>query len=584
MQQTAGRARFAQYRGLVAGYLLPQWRLSLLLVALMAGAIGLQLANPQILRHFIDTALSRGPISTLTTVALIFLAVAISTQIVAVAETYVAENIGWLATNRLRADLALHCLRLDMPFHGSYTPGMLIERIDGDVTALNNFFSRFTVYVLGNGLLLLGILAALFRVDWRIGGALTLLTVIGLGVVYRIRDIAWPQWNTARQASAELFGFIEERISGTEDIRSSGATAYTMRRLHERNRFLLRTMRRAAVTGTLIGWTTVLLYTSATVAALGIGVYLYHRHVITIGTVYLLFAYTQMLTRPIDEITRQLDDFQQAAASVGRIHALLDVHGTIPDGPGSALSAGPLSVEMEGVTFAYDETPVLNDVSFRLAAGRVMGVLGRTGSGKTTLSRLLFRLYDPQNGVVRLGGTDLRDVRVNAVRTRVGMVTQDIQLFHATVRDNLTLFDPSIPDQRIEKALRDLDLWTWCQGLPQGLDTMLISSGGLSAGESQLLAFARVFLKDPDLVVLDEASSRLDPATERRLERAVDRLLEGRTGIIIAHRLGTVRRVDEILILHDGEVVEWGDRMALEQSVSSRFARLLHAGLEEALV
>jgi ATP-binding cassette subfamily B protein len=163
------------------------------------------------------------------------------------------------------------------------------------------------------------------------------------------------------------------------------------------------------------------------------------------------------------------------------------------------------------------------------------------------------------------------------------MVTQDVQLFRATVRDNLTFFDGDIPDERIEQVLAELGLWTWCSGLPRGLDT-LITSTGLSAGEAQLLAFARVFLKDPGLVVLDEASSRLDPATERRIEQAVDRLLEGRTGIIIAHRLGTVRRADEILILDDGRIQEYGAREELARDPGSRFAAMLRTGLEEVLV
>jgi ATP-binding cassette subfamily B protein len=170
------------------------------------------------------------------------------------------------------------------------------------------------------------------------------------------------------------------------------------------------------------------------------------------------------------------------------------------------------------------------------------------------------------------------------VRGKVGIVTQDIQLFHAPVRDNLTFFDPSITDDRILAVLRDLGLWDWYQALPNGLDTPLAAGGGgLSAGQAQLLAFARVFLKDPAIVVLDEASSRLDPSTEQRLERAIDRLLQGRTVIIIAHRLATVQRADRILILQEGRVLEHGSREALARDPHSRFAELLRVGLEEVL-
>jgi ABC-type multidrug transport system fused ATPase/permease subunit len=243
-------------------------------------------------------------------------------------------------------------------------------------------------------------------------------------------------------------------------------------------------------------------------------------------------------------------------------------------------------VQFDHVTFAYDEDPaVLQDVSLHIAPGEVVGLLGRTGSGKTTLTRLLLRLYDPTAGAIRLDGVDLRDARRADLRRRVGMVTQEVQLFHATIRDNVTFFDTGIDDARITRALDELGLGDWLAALPRGLDTMLeAGGGGLSAGESQLLAFTRIFLKDPGLVILDEASSRLDPATERLVERAVGRLLEGRTGIIIAHRLDTVDRADTILILEDGRVVEHGPRAALALDSGSRFAGLLRTGAAEALV
>jgi len=214
----------------------------------------------------------------------------------------------------------------------------------------------------------------------------------------------------------------------------------------------------------------------------------------------------------------------------------------------------------------------------------VLGVLGRTGSGKTTLTRLLFRLYDPASGVLRLNRVDMRDIALAELRERVGLVTQDVQLFQATVRDNLTFFDRSIGDAQIQAVLQELGLGDWFRSLPNRLDTELAASGqGLSAGEAQLLAFTRVFLKNPGLVILDEASSRLDPATETLLERAVGQLLTHRTGIVIAHRLRTVQRADDILILDSGRVVEYGPREELARHPGSRFYHLLQTGLEEVL-
>jgi len=249
--------------------------------------------------------------------------------------------------------------------------------------------------------------------------------------------------------------------------------------------------------------------------------------------------------------------------------------------------------ELLGEGSSVDSSPkemVLRDLSFSLAPGTVLGLLGRTGSGKTTLCRLLFRFYDPDQGSIRFtldGRTDvdIRALPLPELRRRVNIVTQDIQLFQASVRDNLTLFDASVSDARIEAAIEALGMGGWLASLPEGLDTELASGGkGLSAGEAQLLALTRIFMQDPALVILDEASSRLDPATEAMLETAIDALIEGRTTIVIAHRLRTVQRADEILILDDGKIAELGARIDLARDPTSRFYSLLQTGLEEVLV
>jgi ATP-binding cassette subfamily B protein len=600
------KAELLRYRVLFTKYLRPQWNWVLLLTVLILGSIAIQLVNPQIMRGFIDTAQAGGPSEVLIRAALLFLVLALVQQIVSVLAAYVSENVAWTATNALRADLAEHCLRLDMSFHNAHRPGEMIERVDGDVTTLSNFFSQFVIRVVGNALLLAGILVLLFREDWRVGLTLTVFVLAALFALGRLRNIAVPHWKGERQASAELFGFLEERLAGTGDIRSSGAEAYVMRSFYQLMRELLRRSLKAGLMVNIMLNTMFLLFALGTAAAFAVGAWLFYAEVLTIGTVYLIFHYTTMLERPINQISHQLEDLQKATAGIARIQELLSVESRIQEErPDARLPSGSLGVEFLDVSFCYKDAEatdqstngeatqemVLQDLSFCLEPGRVLGLLGRTGSGKTTLSRLLFRLYDPDTGAVSLGHqvlpgaslTDIRRVPLADVRQRVGMVTQNIQLFHATVRDNLTFFDDRIPDERILQVLHDVGLGEWLRALPDGLDTELESGGGLSAGQAQLLAFTRIFLQDPGLVILDEASSRLDPATEHLIERAVDRLLQGRTAIVIAHHLGTVQRADEIMILENGRIAEHGSRVELAGDPASRFYDLLQTGMEEVL-
>lgn len=575
---------FSRYWNLLVRYLRPQWLSVVVLGILLSVSIIFQLINPQIMRWFIDAAMAGSETNVLTRLALLFIGIAFVQQALSVGATYLSENVGWIATNGLRSDLAQHCMQLDLSFHKARTPGELIERIDGDITTLANFFTQFAIQLLGNGALLVGIVVALGLEDWRVAAGLTVWVVAAVVLLRRMQLVGVPLWAASRQASAELFGFLEERMAGTEDIRSSGATNYVMRRLFSFMDTLFQKTRRAELVTALLYNAGQSMFVLASATGLGIGAYLYMQGSTTIGGVYLITYYIGLLTTPLERILRQIQDLQKASASIGRIEELSQTRSVLVDGPGAAFPSGALAVEFDRVAFGYDPAQlVLDDLSLNLAPGTILGVLGRTGSGKTTLIRLLLRLYDPTAGVVRLGGVDLRDATLEQVRGQIGVVTQDVQLFRASVRDNLTFFNGSISDERILAAIDELGLGAWLRSLPNGLDTLLASGGGLSAGQAQLLAFARVLLKDPGVIILDEASSRLDLATERLIEQAIDRLLQGRTGIIIAHRLSTVERADQILIMEDGHIREHGPRSELIGDPASRFSHLLRTGLEEAL-
>jgi ATP-binding cassette, subfamily B, bacterial len=295
-----------------------------------------------------------------------------------------------------------------------------------------------------------------------------------------------------------------------------------------------------------------------------------------------LYRYADMLRRPLEQIAEQLKEFQKAMAGARRASWLLATEPAVADGPddGSALPAGPLAVDLDGVTFSYDggRTAALADVSLHLAPGTHLGLVGRTGSGKTTVGRLVTRFWDVGAGAVRFGGVDVRNLQVAALRRRVAVVTQDVDLFRASLRDNLTLFGTHPAGDGDLRAVVDrVGLGAWAAALPDGLDTRLEGGGGLSAGEGQLVAFARAFLADPDVVILDEASSRLDPQTEARIGAATRALLAGRTAVVIAHRLDTLADMDEIAVLARGRLVEHGRRSDLAARPTSRFAGLLRA-------
>jgi len=573
------------YWDLLSAHIRPQRGRFILLTVLLFGSIGLRILAPQIMRDFIDSALAGDAMNDLIRMALLFIGVALVQQVVSVGVKYLGEVVAWTATNDLRAELAAHALHLDMHFHNDHTPGELIERIDGDVTELATFFSEFALNLVSNALLLVGILIVLFFENWQVGVAFTIYSVVTILVLARLKDIAIPHQKARRQAEAEMYGFLEEQLAGMEDVRSSGAVDHSICQLFHHQSVILTHNRRASFKRWLIENAMGLSLVTGTLLAIISGYWLYTAGLITIGTVYLFIHYINLLEEPFWAMTHEIESFQTIGACVERLTEFRNFKPEVLDGTLDDFGSHPLALAFREVSFSYNGSgPVLDEISFRMAPGSVLGLLGRTGSGKTTLARLIFRLYDVKSGSIQVNDVDLRQIRLAALRRSICIVTQNVQLFRASIRDNLTFFDRSIPDERILATLQDLELADWYRSLPNGLDTELEPGGrSLSAGEAQLLAFTRAFLRDPSLVILDEASSRLDPATEGRLERAINKLLQNRTAIIIAHRLHTVQRADEIMILDKGTVSEYGDRAELASDPQSRFYQLLQTGMEEVL-
>lgn len=566
-------------------YLSPVKGRLVILLMLLLTSTGLQLINPQIIKRFIDTAAYGGVLTTLIQLAGLYLIVAVVNQLITVGVSYLGNDISWRATNRLRGDLLKHCLRLDMRFHNEKTPGEMIERIDGDVTNISNFFAMFIVQVIGSFVLLGGILVFMFTVNIPIALVMTVFTLISIMFMVIIRNLGVDSSKKEREASASLFGLIEERIAGIEDVQANGNVPYVMNRFYRLMRSVFLKGRRAWMMR-IVPWnTTVILFALAVTAVLLLGVHYYLIEEITLGTLFLIYQYTQMLNDPIEMLGDQVQEFQKAKSGMLRSRELLSQRSEIVGGDEEQLPEGALGLEFENVHFRYNEDkPVLKDVNFVISPGERLGIIGRTGSGKSSLSRVLLRLYNIDSGVIRVGGTDITKLKLPALYRRVGMVTQDVQLFDGSLRDNLTLFNNAVSDEFILDTTERLGLRQWIDAQPKGLDTHLSAGGtSLSAGEAQLFALTRVFLSQPSLVILDEPSSRLDAATEAMLQAAVDQLMSQCTGIIIAHRLATLEQVDKIMVLGDGRILEFGDRVELAQDPESHYARLLSTGGREEL-
>ncbi|QXC62787.1 ABC transporter ATP-binding protein/permease [Aquihabitans sp. G128] len=565
---------------LLAAYLRPERRRLSALVAILVVAMVLPLAGPVLVGRFVDAALDGEASHVLVGLALAFLATTLTGDGLQLVVTWLSVRLAWRVGNNLRSDLCRHALSLDLDWHGDHSPGQLIERIDGDIDAVTKFSSTAVLQLLGNAILVVGVLLVSAFIDWRASVLIGATIAAALAVMVKLRRIAVPFYDDERDVQAKLYGDVEERLGGLEDLRANGAGRWAEHRLQQHSAGWWRTARRAAIRGdgsiSLAG----AVFAAGSIAILALGVWQCRRGELSVGAVLTLLRFSQLVSDPLWRVAEQLAEAQKAIAGTRRAARLLATEPVVADGPGPDLPAGALAVELRDVTFGYGTGhPVLDRVDLVVPAGTSVGIVGRTGSGKTTVGRLVARLWDTERGAVLVGGVDVRTLRLADLRSRIGIVTQEVELFRASLRDNLTVFGTlEADDELLARSLVDVGLGTWLASLPDGLDQHLDGDAELSAGEGQLLAFARVLLADPAVVILDEASSRLDPATEERLTAATDRLLAGRTSITIAHRLATLDRVDRICVLDHGRVVEHDEREVLAADVSSRYHGLLAAG------
>ncbi len=479
------------------------------------------------------------------------------------------QTIGYRLTERVRQDLFAHAMNLSVRFHDRMPVGKLLTRLTSDVDALSEVFASGAVGVLGDLVSLVVIAATMVLVEWRLGLLLLAAQIpITLAILWLQRRYRKANYRV-REELSQLNADFQENLQGLEVVQMFRREAVNGDRFRSTGQAY-----RRAVNGTIffdssisafIEWVAL----GAVAVVLAFGGWMVTAGAMGIGTLITFILYSQKLFDPLRQLAERFTQIQGGLTAVERIGELLEEPLEIVDQvPAVKQLASPKAkageVVFDNVSFAYrPDEPILRNLSFRIAAGEHVALVGPTGSGKTTVIRLLCRLYEPQQGRILLDGQDIRSLPTQDLRRQLGVVLQDTFLFSGTVADNLRL-DVPIKDAELRGICNDLGLAPLLDRLPDGLNTTLRERGGnLSSGERQLLAVTRVAIRNPTVLVMDEATAFMDPSTEATLQRDLDRLLEKRTAVVIAHRLATVEAADRIFVLRRGELIEEGTHLEL---------------------
>ncbi|MFG1606382.1 ABC transporter ATP-binding protein [Actinoplanes sp. NPDC049265] len=516
--------------------------------------------------------------------------------VLTIATLVVSTTCGYLMTRRLFtvSETALGALRsrtfrhihdLSMLHQQSERRGSLTSRVTTDIDQITQFLQTGGVMLLVTSGQLVVTTIVMLAYSWQLTLVVFAAFLPAVVVIRLYQRRLAKVYRTVRERTGVLLGAIGESVVGALVIRAYGVAGRTERRLDtavDRLRVSQQQALRTSVTSFSTGELAAGLALAAVVA---VGVWLGIGGGITVGQLTAFLFLVTLFIQPVQIATEVLNEAQNAVAGWRRVLDVLDIEPDVADpaAEGVALPEGPLSVRFDDVSYRYPGGPVvLADVDLEIPARTKVAVVGETGSGKTTFAKLLTRLMDPVSGAVRLGGVPLTTVRFDSLRQRVVMVPQDGFLFDATVAENIRFARPDLSDEQLELSFTELGLADWVAGLPHGVDTPVGERGeALSVGERQLVALVRAYVADPDLLVLDEATSAVDPATEVRLQRALDAVTRGRTTVAIAHRLSTARAADEVIVVDAGRVVQRGPHAKLVQEQDSIYAKLYASWLEQ---
>jgi ATP-binding cassette, subfamily B, bacterial len=545
---------------------------ALAMVVLWTGTV---LAGPYLVRFGIDHGINQGDTGALDAAAIGYVVVAVLAYVTNRIQITLISRVGEDFLRRLRIRVFDHLQRLSMPFYDRSKAGVLVSRMTSDVDSLAELIQLGLAMFVANALLLVVSVIVLTSVSWQ----LMLVCMVGLPPVIlasiKFQRDSNEAYLDVRDRIGSTLSHLQEGIAGVRVVQAFAREEVEVGRFERGNRELYDShMRSVAISAwylpviELAGWGT-------TALALGVGGWWVHEGMLTVGTVAFFVLTLSNLFEPVQQLSQLFNMVQSAGAGLHKLYELLDTPVDVRERPGAVDLAGAGDIEVDRVSFAYGDGPtVLRNVSLRIPEGTRLALVGPTGAGKSTLAKLVARLYDPTSGAVRLGGVDLRDATLASLRGRIVVIPQEGFLFNGTIRDNVRLARADATDVEVDDALRAVGAYERFAALTDGLDTEVRERGSrLSAGEKQLVSLARAALVDPAVLVLDEATSSLDPGTEALVESAVDRLLEGRTVVVIAHRLSTSERADVVGVVDGGGLVELGTHADLV-AAGGRYASL----------